>query len=212
MAIHSSTLAWKIPWTKEPGRLQSMGLQRVRHDWATSLWLFTFMHWKEMATHSSVLAWRIPGRGEPGGLPSTGLHRIGHDWSNLAAAAATCRERTIVDKMACSDSLTPCFVNNGYVTAEIIYSTAHVHHKVLAWSRTTLCCMPVWASPEETVASLLCHGCIHWVSHERREPSVSIMNYSQWFDAFSSIEVFQVVLPAVNEIPEAKVFSPASWV
>ena len=37
MATHSSTLAWKIPWTEEPGRLQSMGLQRVRHDWATSL-------------------------------------------------------------------------------------------------------------------------------------------------------------------------------
>ena len=38
MAIHSSTIAWKIPWTEEPGRLQSMGWQRVRHDWATSLY------------------------------------------------------------------------------------------------------------------------------------------------------------------------------
>ena len=37
MAIHSSTLAWKIPWTEEPDRIQSMGSQRVRHDWATSL-------------------------------------------------------------------------------------------------------------------------------------------------------------------------------
>ena len=37
MAIHSSTIAWKIPWTEEPGRLQSMGLQRVGHDWVTSL-------------------------------------------------------------------------------------------------------------------------------------------------------------------------------
>ena len=37
VAIHSSTLAWKIPWTEEPGRLQSMGSQRVRHDWVTSL-------------------------------------------------------------------------------------------------------------------------------------------------------------------------------
>ena len=37
MAIHSSTIAWKIPWTEEPGRLQFMGSQRVRHDWATSL-------------------------------------------------------------------------------------------------------------------------------------------------------------------------------
>ena len=45
METHSSTLAWKIPWTEEPGRLQSMGLLRVGHDWATSLSLVTFMHW-----------------------------------------------------------------------------------------------------------------------------------------------------------------------
>ena len=37
MAVHSSTIAWKIPWTEEPGRLQSMGWQRVGHHWATSL-------------------------------------------------------------------------------------------------------------------------------------------------------------------------------
>ena len=46
MAPHSSTLAWKIPWMEEPGRLQSMGSIRVRHDWTTSLSLFTFMHWR----------------------------------------------------------------------------------------------------------------------------------------------------------------------
>jgi len=46
MAPHSSTLAWKIPWTEESGRLQSMGSLRVGHDWATSLSLFTFMHWR----------------------------------------------------------------------------------------------------------------------------------------------------------------------
>ena len=44
MAPHSSTRAWKIPWTEEPDRLQSMGSLRVGHDWATSLSLFTFMH------------------------------------------------------------------------------------------------------------------------------------------------------------------------
>ena len=44
MVPHSSTLAWKIPWTEDPGRLQSMGSLRVGHDWATSLSLFTFMH------------------------------------------------------------------------------------------------------------------------------------------------------------------------
>ena len=46
MAPHSSTLAWRIPWTEEPGRLQSMGSLRVGHDRATSLSLFTFMHWR----------------------------------------------------------------------------------------------------------------------------------------------------------------------
>ena len=85
MAPHSSTLAWKIPWMEEPGRLQSMGSQRV-WTWLSNF-TFTF-HFhaleKEMATHSSVLAWRIPGTGKPGGLLSMGSHRVGHDWSNLA--------------------------------------------------------------------------------------------------------------------------------
>ena len=79
MAPHSSTLAWKIPWTEEPGGLQSMGSQsRAR----LSDFTFTFHSnalEKEMATHSSVLALRIPGMPEPGGLPSMGSHRIGHD-------------------------------------------------------------------------------------------------------------------------------------
>ena len=89
MASPSSTLAWKIPWTEESGRLQSMGSWRVGHDWVTSLSLFTFMHWRrKWQTHSSVLAWRIPGTGEPGGLPSMGSHRVGNNWSDLAAAAA----------------------------------------------------------------------------------------------------------------------------
>ena len=83
MAPHSSTLAWKIPWMEEPGRLHSRKWLRVRHDWVTSLSLLLE---KEMATHSSVLAWRIPGTGVPGGLPSMGSHRVGHDWSDLAAA------------------------------------------------------------------------------------------------------------------------------
>ena len=43
MAIHSSTIAWKSPWTEEPGRLQSTGSQRVEHDWATSLWSFSLL-------------------------------------------------------------------------------------------------------------------------------------------------------------------------
>ena len=80
MAPHSSTLAWRIPWMEEPGRLQSMGSLRVRHDCATSLSLFTFMHWRRKWQPTPVfLPWRIPGMGEPGGLPSMGSHRVGHD-------------------------------------------------------------------------------------------------------------------------------------
>ena len=88
MAPHSRTLAWKIPWMEEPGRLQSMGSLGVRYDWATSLYFHFHALEKEMATHSSVLAWRIPGTGEPGGLPCMESHRVGHDWRDLAAAAA----------------------------------------------------------------------------------------------------------------------------
>ena len=79
MAPHSSTLAWKIPRTEEPGRLQSMG--SLESDTTERLHFDFHFHAleKEMATHSSVLAWRIPGMGKPGGLPSMGLHRVGHD-------------------------------------------------------------------------------------------------------------------------------------
>ena len=80
MAIHYTTLAWKISWTEEPGRLQSMGLVKCQ----TRLSNFTFtLHFhaleKEMATCSSVLALRIPGMGEPGGLLSMGSHRVKHN-------------------------------------------------------------------------------------------------------------------------------------
>ena len=59
MALHSSTLAWKIPWTEEPGRLQFMGSLRVGHDWATSLSLFTLMHRRRKWQPTPVL---LPGK------------------------------------------------------------------------------------------------------------------------------------------------------
>ena len=73
MAPHSSTLAWKIPWTEEPGGLQSLGSLRVGHDWVTSLSLFTFMHWRrkwqptpvfllgESQGWGSLVGWRLRG-------------------------------------------------------------------------------------------------------------------------------------------------------
>ena len=82
MAPHPSTLAWKIPWTEEPSRLQSMG------HWESDMTERLHFHFslscigEGNGNYSSVLAWRIPGMQEPGGLPSMGLHRVGHDWSD----------------------------------------------------------------------------------------------------------------------------------
>jgi len=77
MAPHSSTFAWKVPWTEEPGGLQSM--RSLESDRTEPLHFHFHALEKEMATHSSVLAWRIPGTGKPGGLPFMGLHRVGHN-------------------------------------------------------------------------------------------------------------------------------------
>ena len=88
MATHSSTLAWKIPWMEEPGRLQSMGLLRVGHNWATSISLFTFMHWRRKWQPTSMF---LPGESQGwGSLVGCRLWdcTVGHNWSDLAATAA----------------------------------------------------------------------------------------------------------------------------
>ena len=93
MAPHSSTLAWKIPWTEEPGRLQSMGSLRVGHDWATSLSLFTFMHWRRKWHPTPVfLPGESQGRGSLVGCRLWGC-TVGHNWRDLAAVAAAVSRR-----------------------------------------------------------------------------------------------------------------------
>ena len=73
MAPHSSSLAWEIPWTVEPGGLQSMGLLRVGHDSVTSLSLFTFMHWRRKWQPTPVF---LPGESQGRGSP-VGCHLWG---------------------------------------------------------------------------------------------------------------------------------------
>ena len=81
MAPHSSTLAWKIPWTEEPGRLQSMVSLRVGHDWVTSLSLFTFMHWRRKWHPSPYwcLAWDHGWRNLVGYV-----HGVTKSWTRLS--------------------------------------------------------------------------------------------------------------------------------
>ena len=81
-APHSSTLAWKIPWTEEPGGLQSMGSLRVGHDWATSLSLFTFMHWRRKWQPTPVF---LPGESQ-GQQSLVGCHLRGCTESDTTEA------------------------------------------------------------------------------------------------------------------------------
>ena len=86
MTPHSSTLAWKITWMEEPDGLQSIGSLRVAHNWATSLSLFTFIHWRRKWQPTPVF---LPGESQGQeslvGYPLWGC-RVRHDWSDLAAA------------------------------------------------------------------------------------------------------------------------------
>ena len=77
MAPHSSTLAWKIPWTEEPAAVYGVAKSRTRLSDFTFTFHFNALE-KEMATHSSVLAWRIPGTGS-----LVGCHLWGHTESDM---------------------------------------------------------------------------------------------------------------------------------
>ena len=82
MAPHSSSLAWKIPWTEEPGRLQPMESWRVGLDWATSLSLFTFMHWRRKWQPTPVF---LPGESHGRGS-LVGCRLWGHTESDTTEA------------------------------------------------------------------------------------------------------------------------------
>ena len=75
-------LAWRIPWTEEPGRLQSMGSRRVRHDWVTSLSLYTFMHWRRKWQPTPVF---LPGESQ-GQRGLVGCRLWGHTESDTTEA------------------------------------------------------------------------------------------------------------------------------
>ena len=109
MAPHSSTLAWKIPWPEEPGRLQSMGLLRVRHNWVTSLSLFTFMHWRRKWQPTPVF-----------------LPRESQGWGSLVGCRLwVTQDRTRLKQLSSSSSSSPTqedlFISC-YVCAIVSYS------------------------------------------------------------------------------------------
>ena len=94
MAPHSSTLAWKIPWTEEPGGLLSMGSRRVGHDWATSLSIFTFMHWRRKWQPTPVF---LPGESQGWGSLA-GCHLWGRTESDTTEAMQQQQQHKIKNK------------------------------------------------------------------------------------------------------------------
>ena len=114
MAPHSSTPAWKIPWLEEPGRLQSMGLLRVRHDWATSLSLFAFMHWRRKWLPTPMF---LPGKSQGRGAWWAAVYGVTQSRTRLkwlsSSSSSSIAHRVAKSRTRLSNSLFssgPCFV------------------------------------------------------------------------------------------------------
>ena len=105
MAPHSSTLAWQILWTEEPGRLQSMESLRVRHNWATSLSLFTFMHWRRKWQPTPVF---LPGESQDGGAWWAAIYGVTQSQTRLKQLNNSIQNNTLYKKY--SDMITFLFV------------------------------------------------------------------------------------------------------
>ena len=102
MAPHSSTLAWKIPWTEEPGRLQTMASLRVGNDWVTSLSLFTFMRWRRKWQPTPVF---LPGESQGWGS-LVGCCLWGHTESDTTEATK------LQQQQECISGFAPCIGYN----------------------------------------------------------------------------------------------------
>ena len=89
MAPYSSTLAWKIPWTEEPGRLQTIGSRRVGHDWATSLSLFPFMNWRRKWPPTPVF---LPGESQGQGAWWAAVYGVAQSRTRLKRLSSSTKK------------------------------------------------------------------------------------------------------------------------
>ena len=122
MATHSSTLAWKIPWSEEPGRLQSMGSLRVRQDWATSLSLFTFMHWRRKWQPTPVF---LLGESLGRGSLVACLYGVTQSWTWLKRLSSSSHDGVqLIVSHQCSKSVTHslrvCLLLVPYILSQIL--------------------------------------------------------------------------------------------
>ena len=148
MAPHSSTLAWKIPWTEKPDGLQSMGSLRVGHNWETSLSLFTFMLWRrkwqptpvflpeESQGWGSLVGCHLWGRTESDTTEATQQQKQQLTLEKLEETCVTVFKRaktTLLNSMKMVLSLTSR-INMQYI------SDYFLHGLCLLWVITSVCC------------------------------------------------------------------------
>ena len=138
MAPHSSTLAWRIPWMEEPGRLQSMGSLRVGHNWATSLSLFTFMHWRRKRQPTPVF---LPGESQ-GQRSLLGCYGVAQSrtrltWPSSSSSSSMKEKNGTPETSLCLTwtstgfnqvSLWPCLVLNSSAPVVIIVVFGGTYH------------------------------------------------------------------------------------
>ena len=156
MAPHSSTLAWKIPWMEEPGRLQSMGSLRVGHDWATSLSLFTFLNWRRKWQPTPVF---LPG--EPQGWRSlVGCclwGRTESDTTKATSSSSSMKEGTILHSLTFGQTRSYHIYHLG-VRGQVSFSEYYGHGQVSCWLIWTLFCWNRWSIEPMFVLSFVVNG------------------------------------------------------
>ena len=125
MAPHSSTLAWKIPWTEEPGGLQSMGSLQVRHDWATSLSLFTFMLWRRKWQPTPVL---LPGESQGwGGAWWAAIYGVAQSRTQLKWLSSSSSSKRYILKFSRKKDLVTMYTNE--YKLDLLWWSCHKIHK-----------------------------------------------------------------------------------
>ena len=127
---HSSTLAWQIPWTEEPGGLQSMGSQRVRHNWATSL--FTFMHRRRKWQPTPVF---LPGESQGRGAWWAAVYGVAQSWTRLKQLSSSSRGEKAAGSIPDSKELLvqPTQLAFGYVNRDTKHPSSLPSLTQLTW-------------------------------------------------------------------------------
>ena len=140
MAPHPSALAWRIPWTEEPGGLQSMGLLGVGHDWTTSLSLFTFLHWRRKWQPTPVF---LPGESQGRESLWAAICGVTQSQTQLTWLSSS-SSKLLRDECPCSrPSLTP--------------KDNHMRASTAPWETEP----PLWAQTTESQATLHCYYLSH---------------------------------------------------